>query len=143
MDAYVNSIVDYIPAGLKFSSELNKDWYEVENNLHTNSLENQSIAPGESKEINLVLTKTKADGNAELINNMAEVYEAYNIYGIKDSNSSEANKNKEENDLGSADLMISIQTGTVFNYIALVISMLAIIGAAAYVINKKILYTRM
>lgn len=139
VDAYVNSLVDYLPAGLKFSSELNKDWYEVGTDLYTNILESTAIAPGESKEVNLILTKTKTDGNAELINNMAEIQEAYNIYGISDINSTQGNKNKDENDFSSADLMISIQTGTVFNYVALVISMLGIIGVAAYLINKKIL----
>ena len=139
VDAYVNSLVDYLPAGLKFSSELNKDWYEVGTDLYTSVLESTAIAPGESKEVNLILTKAKTDGNAELINNMAEIQEAYNIYGISDTNSTQGNKNKDENDFGSADLMISIQTGTVFNYVALVISMIGIIGVAAYLINKKIL----
>lgn len=139
VDAYVNSIVDYLPTGFKFSSELNTAWYQNEADLYTSCLENTAIAPGESKEVNLTLTKTKTDGNAELINNMAEVHDAYNIYGISDTNSEVANKNKEENDFGSADLMISIQTGTVFNYIALVISMLGVIGAAVYLINKKVL----
>lgn len=139
VDAYVNSIVDYLPAGFKFSSELNTQWYEQGTDLYTNCLESTAIAPGESREVNLILTKTKTDENAELINNMAEVHDTYNIYGIADLNSEVGNKNKEENDFGSADLMISIQTGTVFNYIALVISMLGVIGVAAYLINKKIL----
>ena len=139
VDAYINSIVDYIPEGLKFSSELNPDWYETKGNLYTNIFENLSIAPGESKEINLILTKTKTNGNAELINNMAEINEAYNIYGIEDTNSKEANQNKDENDLGSADLMISIQTGSIFNYITVVMLMLEVIGVAVYFINKKVL----
>jgi len=138
--AYISSIVDYIPEGLKFSSELNKNWYEANGNLYTNIFEGEQIAPGEIKEVNLILTKTKTDGNAELINNMAEINDAYNVYGIKDLDSTQANQNKEENDLGSADLMISIQTGTIFNYIIVVISMLGIIGIAVYVINKKVLF---
>ena len=138
VDAYVNSLVDYAPEGLKFSSELNKDWYEAGANLHTNALSNEPIAPGESREINLVLTKN-VNAEAELINNMAEIEDAYNIYGIEDTNSVQANKNKDENDLGSADLIIGVQTGTMFNYIALVISMLGIVGVAAYLIKKKIL----
>lgn len=139
VDAYITSIADYIPAGLKFSSELNTDWYNLNENLYTNALQNTAIAPGESKEIKLTLIKNKTDGDAELINNMAEIQEAYNIYGISDTNSTEANMNKDENDLGSADLIIGIQTGTTFNYIALVISMLGVIGVAAYLINRKIM----
>ena len=139
VEAYVNSIVDYMPAGFKFNSELNKDWYETEGNLCTNALEGIAIEPGETKEINLILTKTKTDGNAELINNMAEIKEAYNIYGITDTNSIEGNKNKDENDLGSADFMISIQTGNVISYLVIVIAMLIPIGVAVYIMIKKML----
>ena len=139
VEAYVNSIVDYMPAGFKFNSELNKDWYEAEGNLCTNALEGTAIAPGETKEINLILTKTKTDGNAELINNMAEINEAYNIYGITDTNSTEGNKNEDENDLGSADFMISIQTGNVISYLAIVIAMIIPIGIAVYIMMKKML----
>ncbi len=140
VDAYINSLVDYAPNSLKFSSELNTDWYESEGNLYTNSLAKTAIAPGQSKEVTLTLTQTKTDGNAELINNTAEIQEAYNIYGIADMNSTQANKNLDENDLGSADVLVSIQTGSAFNYITLVISMLAVIGVGVYLINKKILH---
>ena len=98
-----------------------------------------NVTYGETKEINLILTKTKTDGNAELINNMAEINEAYNIYGIADTNSTEGNKNKDENDLGSADFMISIQTGNVISYLAIVIAMLIPIGIAVYIMIKKML----
>jgi len=139
VDAYINKIADYMPTGFKFSSELNTDWYEDDGVLYTNKLLNEPITPGESVELTLTLTKNKTDGNAELINNMAEISEAYNIYGITDINSKYGNTNKDENDLGSADLLISIQTGSLINYISLVFSMLAIIGVAAYMINKRIL----
>ncbi len=143
VDAYINSLVDYAPTGLKFSSELNRDWYEVGGNLYTNSLANTPIAPGESKELTLTLTKTKTEATAELISNMAEIQEAYNIYGIEDINSVAGNENKDENDLGLANIIISPQTGGAASYIVLTISMIAIIGIAAYLINKKVLHANL
>ena len=70
---------------------------------------------------------------------MAEINEAYNIYGITDTNSTEGNKNEDENDLGAADFMISIQTGNVISYLAIVIAMIIPIGLAVYVMMKKML----
>ena len=54
-------------------------------------------------------------------------------------NSTQGNNNKDENDLGTADLIISIQTGNAMSYIALVILMISIIGIGAYFINKKVI----
>ena len=59
IDGYVNDIADYLPVAFKFTSELNKDWYLSEDGkLHNNSLENEKIVAGETKEVKLILTKT-------------------------------------------------------------------------------------
>ena len=58
IEGYVKKLADYLPAELKFSSELNKDWYEGKDGVIYNaSLANTVIKPGESKEVTLVLTK--------------------------------------------------------------------------------------
>ena len=47
VDGYAKSIVNYIPEGMTFSSELNKDWYlSRDGNLYTYSLANTKIKPG-------------------------------------------------------------------------------------------------
>lgn len=137
---YAKSIVDYLPNDLKFSSELNKDWYIGKNgNLYNNSLANVSIQPGESKEIKLVVTKTMNDKNLGTINNSAEIAESYNDYGIEDIDSVAGNKSSKEDDYGSADMLISLNTGTIVMYTGLGITMFAIIVVAVYMIKKKIL----
>ena len=137
---YAKSIVDYLPNDLKFSSELNKDWYIGKNgNLYNNELENILIQPGESKEIKLVVTKTMNDKNLGTINNSAEIAESYNDYGIEDIDSIAGNKSSKEDDYGSADMLISLNTGTIIMYTGLGITMLAIIIVAVYMIKKKIL----
>ena len=138
IEGYAKNIVDYIPSGLKFNSELNKDWYMKNNNLYNTSLANEKILPGESKSIKLVLTKTVTKTSAEIINNTAEIAEAYNSSGLKDINSTPNNKVKDENDMGSADLIITVATGKEIIYIAIgVLIVLIIVGTSIYYLKKR------
>ena len=139
---YAKNIVDYAPNDLKFSSELNKDWYQTGNNLYCKALENEKINVGESKTVKLVLTKAMTENNTGRINNIAEIAESYNDAGTPDINSIPGNKQQGENDMSSADVIISVKTGEVAMYMALVISMLAILGAGIYFIEKKIISRR-
>lgn len=137
---YAKQIVDYLPSDLKFSSELNKEWYKsTDGNLYTKSLADTIINPGETKEIKLIVTKTTNEKNLGTTNNSAEIAESYNDYGIQDIDSKEGNKVTKEDDYGSADILISLNTGTIVIYISLITSMIAIIGVGAYMIKKKVL----
>ncbi len=137
---YAKQIVDYLPNDLKFASELNEDWYRsTDGNLYNKSLADAIINPGETKEIKLVVTKTTSESNLGTTNNSAEIYESYNDYGIADIDSNIANNVAKEDDYGSADIIISLNTGTIAMYTGLIISMIAIIGVGAYMINKKVL----
>ena len=132
---YVKKIADYLPKDFQFNSELNKDWYQSGNTLYCTSLSNVAIKPGESKEVKLILVKKMNENNTGLFNNSAEIVESYNEYGLKDINSVEGNKVKGEDDMGSADLIISIKTGqivltAVFTVIA--VTALAVISIITY-----------
>ena len=99
---------------------------------------NEKILPGESKTIKLVLTKTVTKTSAEIINNTAEIAEAYNSSGLKDVNSTPNNKVKDENDMGSADLIITVATGKEIIYITIgILIVLIIIGTSIYYLKKK------
>lgn len=111
VSGYIGSIVDYLPEGLEFNSEINTQWYLLDNNLYTNELSNTEIKPGETKTVNLVLTKSMNDNNVGLVNNRAEIAESYNENGIPDRDSTVANQVNEEDDLGAADIYIGIKTG--------------------------------
>lgn len=138
VDAYASKIVDYMSDEFKFSSELNKDWYQADGNLYNSSLANEKIPAGESRELKLVLTKQMTEDNTGLVNNTAEIAEQYNESGFEDTNSTPKNKKQGENDMSSADIIISVKTGAV-TYIALTIIIIAIIGLGVYIINKKVL----
>ena len=136
---YIKKIQDYVSSDFKFSSELNKDWYQSGSDLYNNSLANVKLEPGQSKEITLILTKQMTENNTGLINNTAEIAESYNEQGLKDNDSTEGNRVKGEDDMGSADLILSIKTGQVVETILVILSTIIIIGAGAYIITRKVL----
>lgn len=137
---YAKKIADYLPSELKFSTELNKDWYLGDNGEIINaSLAEQVINPGESKEVTLVLTKKMDESGNGVVSNIAEIAESYNEYGVKDVDSVEHNKKSGEDDMSSADLIIGLKTGRVVMYITLSLVIMIAIGAGAYYISKKVL----
>lgn len=142
VDAYVRKIADYLSSDYKFSSELNKDWYQADGNVYTTSLANQKIAPGESKEIKLIVTKQMTESNTGLIPNTAEIVESYNELGLQDVDSTAGNKVKGEDDMGTAEVILSIKTGEVVTTITLIITTVAILLAGSYLIARKILHGR-
>lgn len=138
VNSYVKKIADYLPADYKFNSQLNKDWYQSENDLYCTSLSNEKIQPGESKEVKLTVIKEMTENNIGLINNTAEIVQSYNELGLTDINSVEGNKSKEENDMGSADVIISIKTGQVVTTISLIIGSIVILGVAIVLLKRNI-----
>ena len=133
IDGYVRKVVDYVPNDLKFSSELNKDWYQSGSDLYNASLANERIPAGESRTVKLTLTKAMTEDNTGLINNTAEIAESYNELGIKDSKSTAGNKTQGESDYGSADTILSLKTGAE-TYIAITAVAIAILGIVVFVI---------
>ena len=134
---YARNIVDYMPGDLEFSSELNKDWYERGNALYTTALGNDIINPGESRSVTLTLTKTMGEDNLVTRNN-AEIYEAYNNLGLEDSNSTPGNNASGENDIGSADVIVSIRTGgVIYMTIAIVAVIIVLTGIVTGIIVKR------
>lgn len=129
---YAKQIVDLMPTSLNFNSKLNQDWYLSSEKLYNTSLANVKIEPGETKELTLVLTKTMTETNTGLINNKAEIKESSNLLGLTD----------EKNDIGSADVIISVSTGTVVSYAISTITTFIIIAGVAFMINKKYLSRR-
>ena len=136
---YIRKIADYLSSDYKFSSELNKDWYQDGSNVYCTSLADTKINPGESKDVKLTVIKQMKENNTGLVNNTAEILSSYNELGLTDINSTEGNKVKGENDMSSADVIISIKTGQVITTIVLVITTIIMLGVALYVIRKIII----
>ena len=131
---YVNSLVDNLPSGLEFSSELNKDWYKGnDGRLYTTSLSGIAIKPGETSEVELILTKTMTENNTGVFTNNAELEKISNLENIQEKDEA------KENNKSSAILVLSIKTGSVILYTGITLVCIAIMAAGAYIIKKKIL----
>ena len=125
-----------MPNGLQFSSELNKDWYQQNGVLYNTSIANDKIVAGETKTLTLTLTKAMNENNTGLVNNTAEIAEAYNELGLGDINSTPANKVQGENDMDYADVILSIRTGGIV-YVGITIIVVAILVIVAIVLVRK------
>ena len=138
---YAKKVADYLPKGVVFNTELNKDWYLSDNgNVYNTSLENTIINPGETKELTLTLVKQITEDSIGILNNTAEIYEAYNEQGLKDIDSTPANKVEAEDDMSKADIVLGIVTGAqIAMYIALPIVIIALLSLGVFEIKKRVL----
>ena len=129
---YVDVLKDNLPKGLQFSSELNKDWYKGEDGaLYTEALSGIAIEPGKTSEIELVLTKDTTENSTGTFTNTAELEKISNIEAVEQA--------QKDNDKSSADMVISIKTGSPILYIGITLVSVTIIAVGAYIIKKKIL----
>ena len=125
-----------MPSDFTFSSELNKDWYQSGDMLYTSVLANDTIQAGENRVLTLTLTKSMTENNTGRNNNIAEIAEDYNDLGISDKNSTPGNRTQGENDMGSADVIISIRTGGGI-YIAIVVTIIVALAVTVVIVIKK------
>ena len=129
---YVDSLQDNMPKGLSFSSELNKDWYVgSDGNLYTSALSGIAIEPGKQSEIELILTKETTDESTGTFTNNAMLANVSNIEALTESTT--------ENNKSSADLIVSIRTGSPFLYIGITLGSIAVVAVGTYLIKKKFL----
>ena len=127
-------LVDKLPEGLSFKSELNKDWYEKDGSLYTNSLSNQNIEVGQSQEVTLVLTKNINSSNVGTIVNNAAIGISSNERAIEDGNN--------QNDNSSAQVIIAVATGIAQEIVITLITMAVLILIAILIMkNKKVMKT--
>ena len=134
---YANEIVDYMPQDLTFSSEINKDWYvSTDGNAHTTSLAKELINPGETKSVTLTLVKTMTESNTGLTSNKAEIAKSSNELSIPDKDSKAGNNIQGEDDISTAELIISVRTGVEFT-IGIIIALIALATTGIVVYTKK------
>lgn len=137
---YAKSIVDYLPEGMSFNTELNSGWYLKDGNAYNTSLANTIINPGETKEITLVLTKKINGQNMGLFRNTAEIAATYNEQGIEDVNSVAGNKKDGENDISSADTFVLISTGKeILSIAGITLGVLAIVAFGVVMVKKHVI----
>ena len=137
---YAKEITDYVPEGLRFVAEDNPGWTDEENNvISTRLLENTLLQPGESAEVEVLLTWIKGENNLGLKTNVAEISEDYNDKGYDDIDSTPDNKKEGEDDIDDAEVLLSISTGQAKIYIGLGLTVLITLGGGIALIKKFVL----
>ena len=79
------------------------------------------------------------ENNTGLITNSVEIAESSNEQEIEDMDSTEGNRAKGEDDMASADLIISIKTGEIIATVTIIITIIAVLGVAAFIIIRKVM----
>ena len=137
---YAKEITDYVPEGLRFLPEDNPGWTDEGNNvISTRLLENTLLQPGEYAEVEVVLTWINSEDNMGLKENIAEISEDYNDYGVPDRDSTPDNQVDGEDDIDDAPVMLSVSTGQVRIYFTLGFVVLITIASGVLLIKKFVL----
>jgi len=137
---YASEIVDYMPSDLNFSSEMNNNWYQTTNGeVLSKELENTIINPGENKQVILTLAKRMNQNNTGTTINTAEIKKSNNDLSIKDNDSIAGNNASGEDDISTAQVLISIKTGRFITYITMVAIVMLTIVIGIYAIKKKVI----
>ena len=134
---YANRIIDYIPKDMVYSPQNGNDWVLSSNNIiYSDALSNTLINPGESKELILIMTKNMNEENTGITINQAEIDSSSNDYNISDKDSIAGNKKDGEDDISTANIIISISTG-VGKIILLTLGILIILTSAGFIVYKN------
>ena len=133
-------IVDYKPQDVTFESKRNPGWYQgADGNLYTTNLSNTMINPGENKEVTLVLTKKMTSTNVGTTYNTAEIASATNKENLEDIDSTPKNRKAEEDDISSANVIISIKTGApIIISMTMVIILIVVLIVILYLKRKGV-----
>ena len=137
---YATEITDYVPDGLEFIQEDNKSWTQESSKvIKTPALSNTLLQPGQSSTVQVVFKWINGDNNLGLKTNIAEISADRNDSNTPDIDSVPGNNKPGEDDIDSADVMLAISTGTAPTYIALTMTVLAILTTGIVLIKKHVL----
>ena len=139
---YATEISDYIPAGLRFDAADNPDWQEVDGKVVTDKLKDTLLQPGESAEVEIVLTWINGKDNFGEKVNTAEISKDKNDSNTPDIDSVPNNKVPGEDDIDIAPVVLSVKTGANGNtitYVATGIAVFTILISGVVLIKKYIL----
>jgi len=138
---YATEISDYIPEGLKFVAADNPKWKQVDGKITTDQLKNTLLQPGETAEIEVLLTWINSKDNFGLKINEAEISKDKNQSNTPDIDSTPNNKKPGEDDIDDAPVILTIKTGAGLNtqHITLIGGSLAILSVGVIFIKKYVL----
>ena len=133
-------IRDDIPQGLKFVAEDNPDWRVEDGQIVTDKLAGTTLQPGESAEVEILLTWVNSKDNMGVLINTAEINKDHNDYGAPDIDSTPGNNVPGEDDIDDAPVMLTVKTGnTMIITISLGLGIITILSIGIFEIKRKVL----
>jgi len=136
---YATELSDYIPNGLKFNQADNPNWAEADGKITTDALKDTLLQPGDTATVDLLLTWDNNENNMGVMTNVAEISADKNDSNTHDIDSTPNNKKEGEDDIDDAPVALTAVAGTKPQYIALIGTVLAIIGTGIGLIIKFVL----
>ena len=140
IEGYATELTDYIPEGLEFIAEENKQWTQLSPYvITTNALSTTLLKPGEAASVQVVLKWVNSENNLGLKVNVAEISADKNDSNTPDIDSIPNNRKDGEDDIDNAEVFLAISTGTAPTYIALTTTVIAIMATGVALIKKYVL----
>ena len=137
---YAKDITDYIPEGLKFVAEDNPEWTDKGNNIiSTKQLENTLLQPGETADVEVLLTWINGEDTMGVMTNIAEISEDDNEKGAPDKDSTPDNQVPGEDDIDDASVLLAVETGQERIYYILGFTVLGTLAGGLILIKKFVI----
>ena len=136
---YAKELIDYIPEGLKFDPKDNPLWREEDGKVLTDQLKDTLLQPGESAEVEIILTWINNKNNLGEKVNWAEIYKDDNEPHSPDIDSEPGNNKPEEDDIDDAPVILAVVTGSTPTYVGLVIIAVSILAGGVVLIRKFVI----
>ncbi len=136
---YAKELIDYIPEGLRFDPKDNPLWREEDGKVLTDQLKDTLLQPGESAQVEIILTWINNKNNLGEKVNWAEIYKDDNEPHSPDIDSEPGNNKPGEDDIDDAPVLLGVVTGSVPTYVGLVIIAVSIVAGGVVLIKKFVI----
>ena len=137
---YAKELKDYIPNGLKFVPEDNPLWKQIdEKTITTDQTKDILLQPGDTTEVEVVLTWINDSENFGVMDNWAEISKDHNDFNSPDIDSTPDNNKKGEDDIDDAPVSVGVQTGQIKTFTTISLAVLVILSSGVVLIKKFVL----
>ena len=137
---YAKELKDYIPNGLKFVPEDNPLWKQIdEKTITTDQTKDILLQPGDTTEVEVLLTWINDSENFGVMDNWAEISKDYNDFNSPDIDSTPDNNKKGEDDIDDAPVSVGVQTGQIKTFTTISLAVLVILSSGVVLIKKFVL----
>ena len=138
---YAKELKDYIPNGLKFVPEDNPLWKQIdEKTITTDQTKDILLQPGDTTEVEVVLTWINDSENFGVMDNWAEISKDHNDFNSPDIDSTPDNNKKGEDDIDDAPVSVGVQTGQIKTFTTIGLAVLVILSSGVVLIKKFVFY---